>query len=83
MQTKDDTLFLVGSYTDVSVLAHTPKGGQGDGIYSVALCSKTVGRPPPCSASPATPLHMMSSSPAHHLLRIRYPPFRGSPRQPP
>jgi hypothetical protein len=38
----DDSLFLVGSYTDVSVLAHTPKGACGEGIYSVSLCAKTV-----------------------------------------
>jgi len=36
---KDDekTLFLLGGYTDKSVLAHAPAGGEGDGVYSVML----------------------------------------------
>jgi len=29
------TLFLLGGYTDKSVLAHNPAGGEGDGVYSV------------------------------------------------
>jgi len=29
------TLFLLGGYTDKSVLAHNPAGGEGEGIYSV------------------------------------------------
>ena len=29
------TLFLLGGYTDKSVLAHNPAGGEGDGLYSV------------------------------------------------
>lgn len=29
------TLFLLGGYTDKSVLAHNPAGGEGEGLYSV------------------------------------------------
>ena len=29
------TLFLLGGYTDKSVLAHNPAGGEGIGLYSV------------------------------------------------
>ena len=29
------TLFLLGGYTDKSVLAHNPGGGEGEGLYSV------------------------------------------------
>jgi len=38
----DDSVFLVSSYTDVSVLAHTPKGQAGQGISSLHLDAKTV-----------------------------------------
>merc|ERR1711981_255534 len=31
----DKTLFLLGGYTDKSVLAHAPAGGEGEGVYSV------------------------------------------------
>jgi len=31
------TLFLLGGYTDKSVLAHCPKGGEGHGFYSVCF----------------------------------------------
>ena len=31
----EKTLFLMGSYTDKSVLAHAPAGSEGDGFYSV------------------------------------------------
>lgn len=31
----EQTLFLLGGYTDKSVLAHAPAGGEGDGFYSV------------------------------------------------
>ena len=31
----EKTLFLLGGYTDKSVLAHAPAGGEGDGVYSV------------------------------------------------
>jgi len=31
----EKTLFLLGGYTDKSVLAHNPAGGEGDGVYSV------------------------------------------------
>jgi len=31
----EKTLFLLGGYTDKSVLAHAPAGGEGDGLYSV------------------------------------------------
>ena len=31
----DKTLFLLGGYTDKSVLAHSPAGGEGKGVYSV------------------------------------------------
>ena len=37
------TLFLLGGYTDKSVLAHAPAGGEGDGIYSV-LFDPEVGK---------------------------------------
>eukprot|EP00959_Pyramimonas_sp_CCMP1952_P134232 2807934-Pyramimonas_sp.AAC.1 len=37
----DGSLFLVSSYTDPSVLAHTPKGALGEGIYSLFLDAKT------------------------------------------
>ena len=37
------SLFLVSSYTDTSVLAHTPKGTLGEGIYSLYL-ETTTGR---------------------------------------
>jgi len=37
----DGSLFLVSSYTDTSVLAHTPKGALGEGIYSLFLDAKT------------------------------------------
>lgn len=37
------SLFLVSSYTDTSVLAHTPKGTLGEGIYSLHL-DTTTGR---------------------------------------
>ena len=37
----DGSLFLVSSYTDTSVLAHTPKGTLGEGIYSLFLDAKT------------------------------------------
>ena len=32
---REKTLFLLGGYTDKSVLAHAPAGGEGDGFYSV------------------------------------------------
>ena len=32
---KEKTLFLLGGYTDKSVLAHAPDGGEGEGLYSV------------------------------------------------
>ena len=38
----DGSLFLVSSYTDTSVLAHTPKGQTGAGITSLHLDAKTV-----------------------------------------
>ena len=28
-------MFLLGGYTDKSVLAHNPAGGEGDGVYTV------------------------------------------------
>ena len=31
----EKTLFLLGGYTDKSVLAHAPAGGEGEGLYSV------------------------------------------------
>ena len=31
----EQTLFLLGGYTDKSVLAHAPQGGEGSGFYSV------------------------------------------------
>ena len=31
----EKTMFLMGGYTDKSVLAHVPKGGEGDGFYTV------------------------------------------------
>ena len=31
----EETLFLLGGYTDKSVLAHSPAGGEGEGFYSV------------------------------------------------
>ena len=36
------SLFLVSSYTDTSVLAHTPKGQPGKGITALHLDAKTV-----------------------------------------
>lgn len=30
-----DTLFLVSTYTDNAILAHTPKGEQGAGVYAI------------------------------------------------
>ena len=32
---REKTLFLLGGYTDKSVLAHAPAGGEGAGFYSV------------------------------------------------
>ena len=34
-QRQEQTLFLLGGYTDKSVLAHAPQGGEGEGFYSV------------------------------------------------
>ena len=34
-QRQEQTLFLLGGYTDKSVLAHSPQGGEGKGFYSV------------------------------------------------
>jgi len=34
-QRREQTLFLLGGYTDKSVLAHAPQGGEGKGFYSV------------------------------------------------
>jgi len=35
----DSTLFLVSTYTDNDILAHTPKGEQGKGVYAIE-CSE-------------------------------------------
>ena len=34
---QEPTLFLLGGYTDKSVLAHAPAGTEGEGVYSVLL----------------------------------------------
>jgi len=44
---REKTLFLLGGYTDKSVLAHAPAGGEGEGLYSVLFdpelgCLKTL-----------------------------------------
>lgn len=41
MVSAEGSLFLVSSYTDTSVLAHTPKGTLGEGIYSLFLDAET------------------------------------------
>jgi len=33
----EKTMFLMGGYTDKSVLAHAPKGGEGEGFYTVVF----------------------------------------------
>ena len=32
---EERTLFLVSTYTDNSILAHTPKGAHGAGVYAI------------------------------------------------
>jgi 6-phosphogluconolactonase len=51
---EDGSLFLVSSYTDISVLAHTPKGNTGTGITSLHLDAKT-GRLTSLSTTPLGP----------------------------
>mmetsp|Transcript_24121 Transcript_24121/g.29226 ORF Transcript_24121/g.29226 Transcript_24121/m.29226 type:complete len:420 (-) Transcript_24121:89-1348(-) len=36
-----DSIFLVSTYTDKSVLAHTPKGEHGQGVYALRLDAQT------------------------------------------
>ena len=38
----EETLFLLGGYTDKSVLAHSPAGGEGQGFYSVIFDPETA-----------------------------------------
>ena len=38
----EETLFLLGGYTDKSVLAHSPAGGEGRGFYSVIFDPETA-----------------------------------------
>ena len=35
-------MFLLGGYTDKSVLAHSPAGGEGRGFYSVIFDPETA-----------------------------------------
>lgn len=35
-----DTLFLVSTYTDNAILAHTPKGEHGKGVYAIECSSE-------------------------------------------
>lgn len=63
------TLFLLGGYTDKSVLAHNPAGGEGEGIYSV-LFDPEVGKLKTLRSSKVetNPAFIMK----HHSLDIVY-----------
>ena len=65
------TLFLLAGYTDKASLAHSPAGGEGDGVYAVLLDP----------ADEEGPLQLLSSSRLesnptmilrHHTLDIVY-----------
>lgn len=53
-EANEGSLFLVSSYTDTSVLAHTPKGQPGTGITALHLDART-GRLTPLSTTPLGP----------------------------
>jgi len=68
-QRKEKTLFILGGYTDKSVLAHAPEGGEGCGLYSV-LFDPESGKLAPKSSSTAkeNPAFILK----HPLLDIVY-----------
>jgi len=49
----ESTLFLVSTYTDNAILAHTPKGEQGAGVYAIEVSAE--GKMKPKGISPLGP----------------------------